>query len=147
MNMKRKYFFIFGFITFFNIIFLAGCIQPDFSVVPAELDKPFQLKINQTGFIKGENIKIIFLNVTEDSRCPSDVECIWPGQVTILIDIFKSFQSIGEFNLTIPGESDEIAIIEFDGYSLKMIKVEPYPISTQEIKLSDYIITFIVNKL
>ena len=89
MNMKLKNSF-FGFITIFNIIFLVGCIQPDFSVIPAELDVPFQLKINQTGFIKSENIKIFFLNVTEDSRCPSDVECIWPGQVTILINILKN---------------------------------------------------------
>jgi hypothetical protein len=145
--MKLKNSFIFGFIIIFNIIYLTGCIQPDFSVIPAELDEPFQLKINQTGFIKSENIKILILNVTEDSRCPSDVECIWAGQVTILLNILKNFQSLGEFNLTIPGESDEIAIIEFDGYSLKMIKVDPYPISTQEIELSDYIITFIVNKL
>lgn len=147
MNMRQEYSFIFGFITIFNIIFFVGCIQFDFSIVHAELDEPFQLKINQTAFIKNENIKIFFSNVTQDSRCPSDVECIWPGQVTILINILKNFQSLGEFNLTIAGESDEIAIIEFDLYSIKMIKVEPYPISTQEIKLSDYIVTFIVNKL
>ena len=145
--MEKKNPFIFGFISIFIIIFLIGCIQPDDSVVPAELDVPFQLKINQVGIIKSENIKIFFLNVTEDSRCPSDVECIWPGQVTILINILKNYQSLGDFNLTIPGDSDEIAIIEFDGYSIKMIKVDPYPISTQEIQLSDYIVTFIVNKI
>jgi len=124
------------------MIFIGGCIQN----IP-DLDVPFQLKINQVAFIKSENIKIIFMNVTEDSRCPSDVECIWEGQVTIVINIFKNNQFIGEFNLTSRTGFDELAIKEFDGYSINLIKVEPYPISTQIIELSDYIATFNVSKI
>lgn len=140
MNMERKYFIIIGFLSIFCMIFIGGCIQ----IIP-DLDVPFQLKINQVAFIKSENIKIIFINVTEDSRCPSDVECIWEGQVTIVINIFLNNQFIGEFDLTSRGV-DGLVIKEFDGYSISLIKVEPYPISTQIIELSDYIVTFIVSK-
>ena len=142
MNVERKYSFIIGFVSIFCMIFIGGCIQN----IP-DLDVPFQLKINQVAFIKSENIKIIFMNVTEDSRCPSDVECIWEGQVTIVINIFKNNQFIGEFNLTSRTGFDELAIKEFDGYSINLIKVEPYPISTQIIELSDYIVIFNVSKI
>ena len=142
MNVERKYSFIIGFVSIFCMIFIGGCIQN----IP-DLDVPFQLKINQVAFIKSENIKIIFMNVTEDSRCPSDVECIWEGQVTIVINIFKNNQFIGEFNLTSRTGFDELAIKEFDEYSINLIKVEPYPISTQIIELSDYIATFNVSKI
>jgi len=140
--MKRKYSIIIGFVSIFCMIFIGGCIQkfPD-------LDYPFQLKINQVAFIKSENIKIIFINVTEDSRCPSDVDCIWEGQVTIVINIFKNNQFIGEFNLTSRTGYNELSIKEFDGYSISLIKVEPYPISTQIIELTDYIVTFNVSKI
>ncbi len=140
--MKRKYSLIIGFVSIFCMIFIGGCIQNI-----TDLDVPFQLKINQVAFIKSENIKIIFMNVTEDSRCPSDVECIWEGQVTIVINIFKNNQFIGEFNLTSRTGFDELAIKEFDGYSINLIKVEPYPISTQIIELSDYIVIFNVSKI
>ena len=137
--------FIFGFISIISLIFITGCIQPD-SIVNVKLDVPFQLKIGQVGFLKSEQIKIFFLNVTEDSRCPSDVDCIWSGQVTVVVNIFKNFQSLGMLNLTILG-SDGLAIKEFDIYSIKLIKVEPYPISNQTIELSDYIASFIVSKI
>ena len=140
--MKRKYSIIIGFVSIFCMIFVGGCIQkfPD-------LDDPFQLKINQVAFIKSENIKIIFINMTEDSRCPSDVECIWEGQVTIEINIYMNNQFIGEFNLTSRTGFDKLAIKEFDGYSISLIKVEPYPISTKIIELSDYIVTLNVSKI
>jgi hypothetical protein len=127
------------------MIFLVGCTQVDLVIVRADLGDPFQLKINQIGYIKSENIKIVFLNVTEDSRCPSDVDCIWPGQVTILINITKDNKDTGEYNLTLGTDFDERAIKEFDGYSIKLMIVDPYPISTQEIELTDYIITLNVT--
>lgn len=46
------------------------------------------------------NLKIKFLNITEDSRCPSDVVCVWEGQATAVINIFKNDQNLGDFSLT-----------------------------------------------
>ena len=143
--MYRNKSFILGFISIISIIFITGCIQPD-SIINVELNVPFQLKIGQVGFLKSEQIKIFFLNITEDSRCPSDVDCIWPGQVTVVINICKNFQSLRTLNLTILGTYGP-AIKEFGIYSIKLIKVEPYPISNQTIELSDYNATFLVSKI
>src|SRR3972149_9754011 len=52
----------------------------------ANLDSEFVLQIDQSAEIKSEELKITFLNVTSDSRCPSDVTCIWQGQAGSELD-------------------------------------------------------------
>jgi hypothetical protein len=145
--MERKNSSILEIISILIIIFMAGCTQLESTIIPVDLDDPFQLKINQVGLIKSENVKIVFVNITEDSRCPSDVECVWEGQATILINIIKNKQVLGEFNLTSREGFDELAIKEYDGYSIELMIVEPYPISTQKIDRSEYTATFIVTKI
>ena len=111
--------------------------------IPAVLDREFRLGVGQTGFLELENIEIKFLKVTSDSRCPSDVTCIWAGEVEVLVNIWKDDQDLG--NLTLVGQNNDLAAATFDGYSVRLVRVDPYPISTVTIKPSDYIITLIVT--
>src|SRR3972149_6747744 len=62
--------------------------------IEANLDSEFLLQFNQSTEIKSEDMKITFLNVTSDSRCPSDVTCIWQGQAGIELDVQKEETSI-----------------------------------------------------
>lgn len=142
-------------LSFVIIIFHSGCNNTDNHVsddgqeedfIPAELNSQFQLKVNQTALIESENIKVKFLDVTEDSRCPSDVTCIWAGQVKILVNVLKNDQNMGDLTLT--GQAgDELAVGTFDGFSIKLIKVDPYPVSTKKIELTEYIATLVVSKI
>lgn len=120
-------------------------IEQQRGLINANLDTEFQLKVDQKAVIKSENIEIKFLDVVEDSRCPSDVVCIWAGQTTVAVSVLKSGKNLGNFNLTI-GTSENLNAKTFNGYSIKLIKLEPYPKSTQKIALSDYAATLIVNK-
>lgn len=106
----------------------------------------FQLKINQTASIESNNIKVKFLNVFSDSRCPSDVTCIWEGEITIFVNIIKNNQNLGDFNLTSRGGQKDLAIKSFDGHLIQLLKVDPYPTSGKKIPLSDYVSTFVVSK-
>ena len=136
-----------------TVVFCLGCnvenpfldIFPKQDLVPAELGSQFQIKIDQTGLIRSENIKVTFLDVTEDSRCPSDVTCIWAGQAKIIVNILKHYQDIGDLTLTSGAGNGDLATKAFDGYSIELVKVDPYPISTEKIELSDYIITLVVT--
>jgi len=137
------------------IAFILGCdragevsvpTNDDTNSIPATLGNAFQLKIDQIAFIKSENIRIKFLKVTEDSRCPSDVVCIWAGQVGVLINVSKNGQDLGDLTLISGAGNKELATKSFDGYSANLMKVEPYPISTERIEPSDYVITLVVTK-
>ncbi len=51
------------------------------SVVESELDVPFKMK---PGYVIDEfSFAVRYIGVTEDSRCPPDVMCVWEGQVTV----------------------------------------------------------------
>ncbi|CUR52183.1 exported protein of unknown function [Nitrosotalea devaniterrae] len=105
----------------------------------------FQLKINQTAS-EPNHISVKFLNVTEDSRCPSGVTCIWQGESTVVVDITKNSQDLGNFNLKI-GLGDKNATVQIPGgYFLQIITVDPYPINGTKIQLSDYLSTFTLSQ-
>lgn len=142
------------FSIFFVIILatLSGCqenddiVLDDEELIPAFLDTQFQLKVNQTAFLEIQGIRVKFLDVTEDSRCPSDVVCIWAGQVTVLVNVLKDDQDMGNLSLTDQAGNEALNTKTFDNYSIKLVKVDPYPISTEKIELADYIATFVVAK-
>lgn len=114
-------------------------------ITTAVLGEQFQLKLNQTVSIESENIMVRFVKVVEDSRCPADVVCVWEGQVKILVDVNRDQDHTNSFNLTSrAGESFNIEV--FDGYSMSLLKVEPYPESSKTIEPSEYIATLTVTK-
>lgn len=115
--------------------------QPlDESTTVAKLDFPFHLRINQTAIIKTENVSIQFLDIVEDSRCPSDVRCIWAGQVTISVNITKYCDSPHRMNLTVGPLGSNSSIGELDNYKIQLLQVQPYPkASTGQINEADYV--------
>lgn len=136
------------------IVFIFGCSESektpnsdgnDNSYPQIKLEEPFNLKFGQTILIDTVNIKVKFLKVTEDSRCPSDVVCIWAGQVSVLLNVNNNRNDVGDIKLTLGQNKDE-AVKDIGGYFLKLIDVKPYPISTQKIEQSDYVITLVVSK-
>src|SRR6185503_16034330 len=73
------------------------------------MNYPFKLAVNQMAYNEKEDIKVRFVNVTEDSRCPTDVQCIWAGQVSIMIEIARASDShiFGNLSLTKGGGSNK----------------------------------------
>lgn len=101
----------------------------------------FELKIGQT--IQAEKLTVTFSNVTEDSRCPSDVRCVWAGRVVV------------EFTAKIPNGNGTIEMTPntryppkagFGGYRLVLYDVNPYPSVKDPIKREAYSVTMAVEK-
>jgi hypothetical protein len=107
----------------------------DTSEIDVTLDSPFDLSIRETANL--ESVWITLLSVTEDSRCPSDVTCIWQGQVTVQLDI----QHEDQVELLLLTKNNAESAIVFDKYQIQLIDVKPYPISTQPIKADEYTAT------
>jgi hypothetical protein len=121
------------------------------SPIPIEIGQPFDLGVNQTAYLQPADLVIKFVNVTEDSRCPSDVTCIWEGQVSVLVDLTGASdgKSFGNFTLTIRGAGgagDNSSARTVDGYLLRLVDVQPYPVSTQKISPSEYSAKFVLSK-
>jgi hypothetical protein len=112
---------------------------------PVGLGQPFSLATGEEKVIEAEGLTVEFVEVAGDSRCPSDVDCFWAGEVTVVIAVYKNGQSLGEFELTLGVSPDEAAVTDVDGYTIQLLEVTPYPISTETIASSDYQISLTVS--
>lgn len=110
-----------------------------------KLDKQIKLVINQNLIIESEGLKVKFLKVTEDSRCPSDVTCIWAGQVGVLLNVSQNDKDLGNINLIL-GTDKGLAEKKVNEYLIRLVEVAPYPVSTKKIEPSEYTITIIISK-
>ena len=130
-----------------GIISLAACGKGQQSAkTVTELNTPFQLKIGQSAQVDPEGITIDFLEVTEDSRCPEDVQCIVAGQVSTLVSITMNGTVQGDYNLTIGSREEGAVAITPNGFTIQLKAVDPYPNTTQPIEPADYIATFLVSE-
>lgn len=90
-------------------------------------------------------MKILLVNVTEDSRCPSDVACVWEGQVAVVVNVSQGDQMMGSFELVSRAGYENMSVKNFDGYSIELLGVEPYPESSR-MDLSEYTVELKVSR-
>ena len=113
--------------------------------ISVQLANPFSLRLNQIAVIKSENLQLKLLEVKNDSRCPSGIQCIWPGQVEIVISVAREDRD-AELILIHREGDDDLASKTFDGYLIKLIEVTPYPQKNQTIEIEDYSATLVISK-
>ena len=120
-------------------------IPEKFYTIKARLSDPFILKVNQSAFFESGNIKLIFLGVSEDSRCPSDVQCIQKGNAVLNLAFLRNNDLMRKFTLSDLDDEQHYSSITLSNYSIKLLDLVPYPKSpTRKIKISDYNATFVV---
>lgn len=93
-----------------------------------EQKKTVVLRLNQKATFNG--VTIVPTKLIEESRCPSDVQCIQAGRVIVLVnevqaEIGKPFV-VGNVRVT-------------------MTKATPYPVSTKQIGDTEYQFNFILE--
>ena len=94
-----------------------------------------------------EGVKVTFMEVFEDSRCPSDVTCVWAGRVTVglLIEIDSQIPTNVLLSLGTLSEGYVNEILLGDIW-ITLISVRPHPISTISTQPEDYLIDLMIKK-
>ncbi len=123
-----------------TVLLVTSCTQG----VTASLGEEFALPIGETAKITGEDIKIKFAEVIEDSRCPKGAVCIWQGRVSVLIEVTRG-PSTKPTVLTQPGLSDADGAETYEDLKFAFT-VEPYPEVGKQIKPGEYRLLLTVNK-
>ena len=92
---------------------------------PADLS----LKVGETVFVDDGALKVTLLAITEDSRCPKDVMCVWAGQAIVALHIELDGADRGERTARLmpgrEGQPDLAATV--DRYTLALVDLQPYP--------------------
>ena len=84
-------------------------------------------------------------NIT-DSRCPSNVTCIWAGNVVVDYTVYKNGKFVETKKLTLAG-GDQPTFFKSDLNWLKAYSVVPYPKTSAGINQGDYVISMIWNRI
>ena len=104
----------------------------------ADLETPFTLAPGAAVTVNSTPLKVRFVSVIEDSRCPRDVTCVWAGEVKVSLEIEDAkLRSSVELR-----EGEGIAAGQ---HRLTLLKVEPQPVSTVRISPQDYRVTLKVS--
>lgn len=123
------------------IVFLS-CENP--VAVNAKLNQEFTLNVGQNAELQNEFLRIKFVAVTEDSRCPSDFLCDWAGNAKVAITIQKNK------DLTVKDTLNTYSYPQINwsvGYQIKLVKLEPYPKNYETIPQSEYVATFVIKNI
>jgi hypothetical protein len=108
------------------------------------LGQKFSLGIGESANIKGEQLKARFLEVTEDSRCPTGVVCVWAGRVSCLVEITYG-GSLESVILTEPGSNNFPVEQTFHEYKISY-HIEPYPQAGTQIAVEEYRLALTISK-
>lgn len=79
-------------------------------------------------------IKLVEMN---DSRCQKGTVCVWAGTAAMRILIGTSIENAEEKSIETNGKD---SIVEYENYTIKVNKVDPYPVYGETYELSDYIL-------
>src|SRR5919206_5039217 len=75
-----------------NVALLFGGVEAVASTrraAPAQKERvgrEFKIKVGRTVTLKGESLRLRFVRVADDSRCPTNVDCVWAGNAEVLIE-------------------------------------------------------------
>ncbi len=116
-----------------------------FSVsVNAQRTEKLRVQINQEKRFAKSRLAVRFVELVEDSRCPTDTNCVWAGNARIKIRVSKNGRSE---EITLDTNGPKQYATTADGHSIKLVSLTPSPRSNIRINRNGYVATFEVVKL
>ena len=111
---------------------LAGCGAEKSWAQTVDLGADVTLAPGETVSVKTAAMTVRFVAVTEDSRCPRDVTCVWQGEVKVLLEIQTSSKASSQVEIVGGGSS------VVGAYRVTVVGVGPEARSTAKIAPQDY---------
>jgi hypothetical protein len=119
---------------------LAGCgTTPTARAQAVDLRTEITLAPGETVSVNATEMKVRFVAVIEDSRCPRDVTCVWAGEVKVRLEI-SSPQGTSQVEVLEAGTT--VAGV----YRVTLVRVEPPRMSTAKIAPQDYRATLSIDR-
>src|SRR5688500_2560698 len=114
------------------------------TMVNAQRDQEISVKIGETKTATASGIRINFVEVLEDSRCPEGANCIWAGRARIKVTIDGKDVSSMTVELATDGDTQSIKV---GNYQVHLVKLEPKPSAQKAPEEKEYSAWFRFEKL
>ena len=130
------------------VMLLAACASgggtAPTSLTPA-VDEEFTLAPGQTATVKDAQVRVTFERVSEDSRCPTDVTCIWEGDATVVLRIKETADEVTR-EVHTQGDAPRSRKAPAGDYVVTLVRLDPMPRSTAPIEASAYRATLLIGR-
>jgi hypothetical protein len=129
--------------TLLLLTLAAGCHVEQFCDRPIPLDRDTDLKVGECGTIESSDVVIRVLTVVDDSRCPTDVTCVWEGNARVSMEYQIGGGTAIPFELNTHNTMQQS--IDVGLYNVSLVDVKPHPLSTVKIDPNEYVATIHVR--
>lgn len=139
-NQKNMKYLVFSILT----IAFASCEKRQIDNLNSNLPLDTEVQVSN-GFTLNnleEDISLTMQSVANDSRCPSDVECVWSGDAEVNF-VFRTKTTAYPFVLHTDLTPKDTLLGD---YTITLRKLDPHPVSTAVIQQADYKATIIVSR-
>jgi len=111
------------------LLFIIGFTATTFAQ-DAQREKLHYKNITQKECVKKKGYRLLLKQVISDSRCPENVTCIWAGEVSIVVSVYKDKKFEADETLTLsPKNRSEINawFSKYTGREVASVALLPYP--------------------
>lgn len=110
----------------------------------AQSQDSFELKIGKQKTGSHSKLKVKFISVIEDSRCPTGAQCVWAGNAKVKISVTSKRlgTKVFELNTGMGVQGDQ-----FDGYAINLVSLTPTPAMNGKIDPKKYKAKFTITRL
>ncbi len=87
--------------------------------------------------VDGGILRLSFNDVLEDSRCPTDVTCVWEGNARVRIGIAAGTGPTHPLELN---STQDPRFADWNAVRVTLLEVSPDPVSTEQIPVESYLV-------
>ena len=110
------------------LLAVTACMEKNPSSPTVPLNQQFELAPGQSANVQGASIRVSFLRVLGDSRCPADALCIQGGDAIVGIQVEPDGSPAVPPSCT-PGRP-----VKHGDLTIELVQLSPYPFSSRTIQ-------------
>jgi len=129
----------------FVITFAAapGCAASPSDIKAARPGERFTLRVGESASVQGASMVVRFLEVAGDSRCPKGEQCVWEGDATVRISVRRGPgpAELQDLHTSSRGPDGQVG----GRYVVRLVRLDPRPVTGRAITQADYEVTLQVD--
>lgn len=124
-----------------------GVTRPARAAQAPRVGREFGIKDGQTVTLARESLRLRFVRVAEDSRCPTGVECVWAGNAEVLVEVGTRNRRVSKtLRLNTNVSPERPAEDKYRGYTVRLVRLDPHPRAGRKIRQGEYTAALLVVK-
>jgi hypothetical protein len=109
--------------------------------------REFTIRAGRAVTLARESLRLRFVRVAADSRCPEGVDCVWAGNAEVLVEVGSRNRRVNKtLRLNTNSGPERPAEDKYRSYTVRLVRLDPHPRANRKIRQGEYTATLLVIK-